>query len=53
MLTRFSFLVAMLACGLIAYEGPAGPIGPVEPQGKTGPPKDEIIIERQLSPSLG
>ncbi len=44
-LTRFSFFVALLAFGLITYEGPAGPIGPVEPQGKTGPPKEGITIE--------
>ena len=53
MLTRFSFFVAMSASGLVACEGPAGPMGPAEPQGETGPPEEETIIERQLSPSLG
>ena len=61
MLTRFSFFVAMLAFGLIACEGPAGPMGPagpqgaqgeIGPQGETGPPREGIIIERQLSRSL-
>ena len=55
MLTRFSFFVAMLAFGLVACEGPAGPMGPAGPQGlqgETRPPKEGIIIERQLSRSL-
>ncbi len=55
MLTRFSFLAAMLAFGLVACEGPAGPMGPAGPQGpqgETGPPRGGIIIERQLSRSL-
>ena len=55
MLTRFSFFLAMLAFGLVACEGPAGPMGPAGPQGpqgETGPPKEGIIIERQLSRSL-
>ena len=61
MRTRFSFFVAMLAFGLIACEGPAGPMGPagpqgaqgeIGPQGETGPPREGIIIERQLSRSL-
>ncbi len=58
MLTRFSFFVAMLAFGLVACEGPAGPMGPagpqgeVGPQGETGPPREGVIIERQLSRSL-
>ena len=49
MLTRFSFFTAMLAFGLVACEGPAGPMGP---QGEIGPPSEGIIIERQLSRSL-
>ena len=67
MLTRFSLFVAMLAFGLVACEGPAGPMGPAGPQGpqgevgpqgeigprgETGPPREGIIIERQLSRSL-
>ena len=55
MLTRFSFFVAMLAFGLVACEGPAGPMGPVGPQGpqgEIGPPREGVIIERQLSRSL-
>ena len=55
MLTRFSFFVAILAFGLVACEGPAGPMGPqgeVGPQGEIGPPREGIIIERQLSRSL-
>ena len=55
MLTRFSFFVAMLAFGLVACEGPAGPMGPAGPQGpqgEIGPPKEGVIIERQLSRSL-
>ena len=56
MLTRFSFFAVMLAFGLIACEGltgSMGPVGPQGPQGETGPPREEIIIERQLSHSLG
>ena len=49
MRTRFSFFVAMLAFGLVACEGPMGPVGP---QGETGPPREGVIIERQLSRSL-
>ena len=64
MLTRFSFFVAMLAFGLVACEGPAGPMGPmgpmgpqglqgeIGPQGETGPPREGVVIERQLSRSL-
>ena len=58
MLTRFSFFVAMLAFGLVACEGPAGPMGPagpqgeIGPQGETGPPREGIIIEQRLSRSL-
>ena len=61
MLTRFSFFVAMLAFGLVACEGPAGPMGPVGPQGpqgeigsqgEIGPPREGVIIERQLSRSI-
>ena len=55
MLTRFSFFVTMLAFGLVACEGPAGPMGPAGPQGpqgEIGPPKEGVIIERQLSRSL-
>ena len=55
MLTRFYFFVAILAFGLVACEGPAGPMGPqgeVGPQGEIGPPREGIIIERQLSRSL-
>lgn len=61
MITRFSFFVAMLAFGLVACEGPAGPMGPVGsqgpqgeigPRGETGPPREGVIIERQLSRSL-
>ena len=36
MLTRFSLFVAMLAFGLVACEGPAGPMGPAGPQGPQG-----------------
>ena len=61
MLTRFSFFVTMLAFGLVACEGPAGPMGPagpqgaqgeIGPQGETGPPRAGIIIEQRLSRSL-
>ena len=55
MLTRFSFFVALLAFGLVACEGPAGPMGPpgeTGPQGEIGPPREGIIIERRLSRSL-
>ncbi len=55
MRTRFSFFVAVLAFGLVACEGPAGsmgPVGPQGPQGETGPPREGVIIERQLSRSL-
>lgn len=36
MLIRFSFFVAILAFGLVACEGPAGPMGPAGPQGPQG-----------------
>ena len=55
MRTQLFFFVAMLAFGLVACEGPAGPMGPVGPegsQGETGPPREGVIIERQLSRSL-
>ena len=58
MLTRFSFFIAVLAFGLVACEGPAGPMGPQGPQGETGPrgeigpPREGIIIEQRLSRSL-
>ena len=46
------FFIAILAFSLIACEGKAGPIGPAGPQGETGPPKEGVIIERQLSSYL-
>lgn len=49
---RFSFFVTLLAFGLVACEGPAGPMGPQGPQGATGPPREGIVIERQLSNAL-
>ena len=55
MLTRFSFFVVMLAFGLVACEGPAGPMGPqgeTGPRGEIGPPREGIIIEQRLSRSL-
>ena len=52
MRTRFSFFVALLAFGLVACEGPAGPMGPQGSHGATGPPREGIVIERQLSNAL-
>ena len=47
---RFSFFAALLAFGPCRpAKGTAGPMGP---QGETGPPREGIFIERQLSSSL-
>ncbi len=60
MRSSFSVLFALLAFGLVACEGPVGPmgpagpqgeIGPQGPQGETGPPREGVIIEWSLSNS--
>lgn len=44
----FSFLLALLSFGLVACEGPAGPMGPVGPRGETGPQGRSGIAEFSL-----
>ena len=43
------YLLLAVVLFAVACEGPTGPQGEIGLQGETGPPKEGVIIERQLS----